>query len=172
MMELLNNIRIPIKKNSFFKDFILSCLFLLGGLIAGVISKYLDIYTSNLGNIFSQMSVWIFICTMISIYSNTAKRAAINVFLFCIGMLLAYYITAEITNSIYSEVFAFGWLAFGLFSPIFGFFTWYAKGKGIFSQVLSIGIILVMLIIAIVLFDKIRIEDVLFAVLLCVFLFK
>lgn len=37
------------------------------GLIFGVISRLLDIYTQNLGDIFSQMAIWILIGTLISI---------------------------------------------------------------------------------------------------------
>ena len=37
------------------------------GLIFGVISRLLDIYTQNLGEIFSQMVIWILIGTLISI---------------------------------------------------------------------------------------------------------
>lgn len=37
------------------------------GLIFEVISRLLDIYTQNLGDIFSQMAIWILIGTLISI---------------------------------------------------------------------------------------------------------
>ena len=48
------------------------------GLCAGVLSRLLDIYTQNLGEIFSQMAVWILFGTLISIYSHTPKKAAAN----------------------------------------------------------------------------------------------
>ena len=54
------------------------------GLCLGIISRLLDIYTSNLGNIFSQMSIWILLGTLISIYSNNKKQAMLNIFPFCI----------------------------------------------------------------------------------------
>lgn len=44
------------------------------GLLLGVISRLLDIYTQNLGEIFSQMAIWILLGTLISIYSNTKKQ--------------------------------------------------------------------------------------------------
>ena len=37
------------------------------GLIFGDISRLLDIYTQNLGDIFTQMAIWILIGTLISI---------------------------------------------------------------------------------------------------------
>ena len=75
-------------------------LIFLFGAALGVASKLLDIYTSNLGNIFSQMSIWILLGTLIAIFSKTKGKAALNVFVFCIGMLITYYITAELTNSV------------------------------------------------------------------------
>lgn len=45
------------------------------GLILGIISRIFDIYTQNLGNIFSQMAIWILFGTLISIYSKTKKNS-------------------------------------------------------------------------------------------------
>ena len=118
------------------------------------------------------MSVWIFICTLISVYSNSAVRAAVNVFGFCIGMLLTYYITAEMTASVYSPIIAYGWTVFAFLCPLMGFLVWYTKGKSWVSKMISIGIIIVMLVAAVVLFDKIRISDILFAGLTGFILFK
>ena len=49
------------------------------GLAIGVVARLLDIFTTNLGEIFSQMAVWILMGTLISIYSRTAKHAMANV---------------------------------------------------------------------------------------------
>jgi len=133
---------------------------LCAGLFAGVISKLLDIYTVYLGDIFSRMSVWIFICTLISVNSVSAKRAAVNVFCFCEGMLGTYYVTAMITKSVCSPVFAFGWGIFALFSPLMGVLIRCAKGKA----VVSAGAAAVTLLAAAVLFDRIR-PDIVLAVL-------
>ena len=40
---------------------------LAAGLLLGVGSRLLDIYTQNLGNIFSQMAVWILMGTLIAV---------------------------------------------------------------------------------------------------------
>ncbi len=171
-MELLNRIRKPEKKIPFSKAVLCTFLIVCAGLITGAAIKLFDIYTSNLGNIFSQVSVWIFLCSLLAVYSSTAKRAAVNVVCFCAGMLLAYYVTAELTNSVYSPVFIYGWTIFALVSPVLGFCTWYAKGNGIIPKIISAGILAVMLAAAVLLFDKIRISDVICAVLLGVVLFK
>ena len=141
------------------------------GLILGIISRLLDIYTQNLGEIFSQMAIWILLGTLISIYSKTKKMAMMNIFPFCIGMLITYYIVAIITHGVYSRSFIIGWTIFALCSPIFAFFTWMAKEKGIIPKIISIGIIIVCVLASIILFDKLRIYDFLIDGLLIYYLF-
>lgn len=133
-------------------------MFLLG-LILGIISRLLDIYTSDLGNIFSQMAIWILLGTLISIYSKTKKLAMLNVLPFCIGMLITYYLVAFITKGVYSSIFIIGWTIFALCSPIFAYFTWMTKESGIFPKIISIGIILVSILSTIILFNRLRIYD-------------
>ena len=129
------------------------CMFILG-LILGAISRLLDIYTTNLGNIFSQIAIWILFGVLISIYSSSKKKAMLNIFPFCIGMLLTYYFVAFITKGVYSNAFIIGWTIFAFCSPIFACFTWMTKGKGIFSKIISIGIIMVSILSSIILFDR------------------
>ena len=43
------------------------------GLFLGTLSGLFDMYYPNLGEIFSQMSVWILLGTLIAIYSPTKK---------------------------------------------------------------------------------------------------
>lgn len=159
--------RIPLNRAVIYSMGIMAC-----GLITGVGVKLMDIYTVHLGNIFSQMSVWIFLCSVLAVYSSTPRRAAVNVFLFCAGMLLTYYLTAEGMHSPYSMTFVYGWSVFSLFSPLLAFFTWYAKGKGTVSRLLTAGIVVVLLVMAVLLFDKIRISDLVFAVLTAAILMK
>lgn len=159
--------RIPLNRAVIYSMGIMAC-----GLITGVGVKLMDIYTAHLGNIFSQMSVWIFLCSVLAVYSSTPRRAAVNVFLFCAGMLLTYYLTAEGMHSPYSMTFVYGWSVFSLFSPVLAFFTWYAKGKGTVSRLLTAGIVVVLLVLAVLLFDRIRISDLVFAVLTAVILIK
>ena len=141
------------------------------GLILGIISRLLDIYTQNLVEIFSQMAIWILLGTLISIYSKTKKMAMMNIFPFCIGMLITYYIVAIITHGVYSRSFIIGWTIFALCSPMFAFFTWMAKEKGIIPKIISIGIIIVCVLSSIILFDKLRIYDFLIDGLLIYYLF-
>lgn len=133
-------------------------MFLIG-LILGIVSRLLDIYTQNLGNIFSQMAIWILFGILISIYSKTKKKAMLNIFPFCIGMLITYYFVAFISNGVYSNVFILGWTIFALCSPVLAYFTWMTKEKGIFPKIISVGIVFVSIVSTIVLFDRLRFYD-------------
>lgn len=146
------------------------CMFIIG-LMLGIISRILDIYTENLGEIFSQMAIWILFGTLISIYSETKKKAMMNIFPFCIGMLITYYIVAIITKGVYSNIFIIGWTIFAFCSPIFAYFTWIAKEKGLFPIIIRIGIVIFSLLSSILLFDRLRIYDFLIDGLLIYYLF-
>lgn len=141
------------------------------GIILGTVGKLADIYTQNLGNILSQTSIWILFGILISIYSKTKKEAMLNILPFCFGMLIAYYFTAYITNKIYSISFIIGWTVFAFLSPLFAYFTWMTKQKGIFPKIISVGIVLVSISSLIILFDSIRIYDLIINAIMIYFLF-
>lgn len=146
-------------------------IMLLAGLFLGAASRFLDIYTENLGNIFSQMAVWILLGTLISIYSPSPKQAAWNVLLFCAGMLLTYYAAAVLTAGVYSKVMIIGWTVFALFSPLLGYIAWFAKEKGVFPKLICFGIVAVSAASSLILFDGFRVYDWLIDGALIYFLF-
>lgn len=141
------------------KKFLNPLSMLIIGLILGIISRVLDITTQNLGNIFSQMAIWILFGVLISIYSPTKKQSMINILPFCIGMLITYYIVAVITKGVYNRSFIIGWTVFALCSPIMAYFTWMTKEKDIFYKIISIGIIAVSILSCIILLDRLRVYD-------------
>lgn len=145
-------------------------MFILG-LCAGVLSRLLDIYTQNLGEIFSQMAVWILFGTLISIYSHTPKKAAANTLTFCLGMLITYYTVAALSHGVYGKAFIIGWTAFALCSPVMAYFAWRTKGKGVFPKIISIGIVGVSVLSSVLLFDGFRLYDLLIDGCLVFFLF-
>ena len=141
------------------------------GIILGIISRIFDMYTQNLGNILSEIAIWILFGVVISIYSISKRKAMLNIFLFCIGMLLAYYFVAVITNGVYNKTIIIGWFIFALTSPILAYFTWMTKEKGIFPKVISISIVIVSILSSVVLFDKLRIYDYIINCILIYYLF-
>lgn len=146
-------------------------MFVIGGLL-GVLSKLLDIYDTvqhfcfTFGEMFSELSIWILFGVLISIYSDTKTKAMLNIFPFCLGMLLTYYITADLTNSIYGLTFIKGWTIFSLCSPIMAYLTWLSKEKGILPKMISIGIIIITLLCSIIIYGGPRWYDAVILLLL------
>ena len=146
---------------------------LLAGLLLGIAAKLFDIYFQNLGEIFSQMAIWILLGTGIAIYSPTKKAAMGNIFPFCMGMLAAYYVAAAITHGVYSRTFIIGWTLFALTSPVMAYFAWMAKEPGAFSKIIAAGIAAVSVMSSVLLFDHLRLYDFVIAgVLIYILFFK
>ncbi|MDO5322722.1 MAG: hypothetical protein Q4G06_01785 [Clostridia bacterium] len=144
---------------------------LIAGLGAGILSRLLDIHTQNLGEIFSQLAVWILLGTLISIYSAVPKRAAANVLCFCLGMLAAYYAVAALTRGVYDRSFIIGWTVFALCSPVLASLAWMSKRKGLLPGILRVGIVTVSALSSVLLFGRFRIYDLLIDGCLIYFLF-
>lgn len=141
------------------------------GLLLGAASRWLDAYTTNLGNVFSQLAVWILLGVLISIYSSTRKKAMCNILPFCLGMLAAYYGAAAMTGGVYGRTYLIGWTVFALASPVFAWFAWFTKEKGFFPKLIAAGIVLVSVLSSIILFDGFRFYDWIINGLLVYFLF-
>lgn len=95
----------------------------------------------------------------------------LNILPFCIGMLITYYFAAFVTKGVYSSVFIIGWTVFAFLSPVMAYFTWMTKEKGVFPKIIGVGIILVSLLSSAVLFDRIRIYDIVINGVTAYFLF-
>ena len=151
-------------------------LFFIGAIL-GIISKLLDIlfvgnlFMMTLGYMFSDLPIWVLLGILISIYSDTRKKAMINIFPFCIGMLISYYVTAELTNAVYSWNFIKGWTIFSCLSPLFAYFTWKTKEEGLFAKFISIGLILVTIIGNYILVRTFTIPDLIIIPIIVYFLF-
>lgn len=160
------------------KDYILHpiSMFIIG-LLTGIIIKLIDIHFRvqhfgfSLSDVFSELGIWILIGVIISLFSKNKKYAMLNIFLFSIGMLITYYITAEVTNSIYGWTFIKGWSLFACLSPILAYLVTLTKEKGLLSLVIKIGILLVYLITNIIIFGGPRIYDIVFILILIYLLF-
>src|SRR5690625_6075631 len=86
-----------------------SCIF---GFASGLIAKILDSplipnELSFLGLIGSNLGVWIFILSLVAVYSYTPKLAATRVFVFLISMLFSYYIYTALFLNIFTLNFIF-----------------------------------------------------------------
>lgn len=144
---------------------------LAAGMALGVVSRLLDIYTSNLGNLFSSLPVWVLLGTLIAVYSPTAKRAAINILPFCMGMLLTYYLAAHISGGVYGWGYTLFWTLFALCTPLCAFIAWFAKEPGTWPKLLSAAIIIGTIAVSCIFFDKLRLHDIAMLLILCWLLF-
>lgn len=139
MKAYLNEIRRP-ESISLSWKFLYSFIILVVGIILGVISKALDETASNLlpyflevldlRNFFSRMGVWIFLSLLISVYSKSPVRAAINVFLFLLGMVGSYYLYTITIAGFFPKTYMMIWVGMTFLSPFMAIICWYAKGKG------------------------------------------
>ena len=141
------------------------------GLFIGILAVILDIFTSNLGNIFSQIAVFVLIGVIISLYSEKWYNASLNIFGFCIFMLFSYYLLKYLLNIDIFVEFIIGWSVIALISPILAFIVLQCKRRNAYTFVLRILIIAVSVSSSYLLFDRIRIYDVVINLMLAYILF-
>ena len=147
------------------------------GLFTGFIVKEIDIHCYvqhfgfSLSDVFSKIGIWILIGVIISLFSKNKKFAMMNIFTFCIGMLITYYITAELTNSVYGWTYIKGWTIFACLSPLMAYLITLTKNKGIISLLIKLGIFVGYIGINILLGGFIAIYDLVFLSILIYLLF-
>ena len=113
----INQIRTP-KQCSVKSAVISAALTSIAGIVLGIIAKWLDnlaldstiwwhrlFETLDLGNFFSDFAIWLLIALVIAVFSSSALRAALNVFVFlpeCVLpiMLIRYYSADSIRHPI------------------------------------------------------------------------
>lgn len=136
--KMYNNIRM--KSQSQVKYSVLFSAIL--GIILGFTAKILDSpimpsVLSILGLIASGWGIWIFICTLLAVYSNTPKLAAIRVFIFLISMLFSYYIYTVSFLGIFPRKYILFWCIMALLSIIPGYIIWFSRGDSLIANVIA-----------------------------------
>lgn len=179
--EKLNNIREP--KPQTKTGTVLTALFsLASGTALGIFSKWLDdleldsavrwhrfIEATDLGNFFSDIAVWLAAALIIAVFSRSALRAALNVFVFFAGMCAAYHIYTVVFSGFNPSSYMMIWYAVTALSPLLAAACWYAKGKGAISTVLSAEIIAVLFLSCFSIgFFYIDLKGILYLIVFCV----
>ena len=98
----------------------------------------------DIHNFLGRFAIWVLIALCISIYSNSAIRASINVFVFFVGMVASYYLYSNYIAGFFPRSYAMIWFGFTAVSPLLAFVCWYAKGKSRPAFMLSVLILAVL----------------------------
>ena len=154
MKSFLNTIRCEERTISVSRQVVDTFAIILLGIALGTFSKFLDNTAVNelpfifgyldIRNFLGRFAIWVLIAVCISIYSNSAIRAAINVFVFFSGMVTSYYLYSKFVAGFFPRSYAMIWVGFTAISPLLAFICWYAKGKSKLSFALSAMIIAVL----------------------------
>ena len=141
------------------------------GLLTGVVIQFLDRDSPVLGDVFSQMSVWIFFVHRAIRWQRHAPSRGRQ--RFCLspahGRSVLRHCRSAATPLFHDLCHRMGRLRVPV--PAFRLFAWYARGKGPIAFLLRVGILAGIPLCALVLFDAIRIADILFALLTAALLF-
>ena len=127
------------------------------GIALGIFSKFLDFRQAQLPgvlmaidgaldihNFLGRFAIWALIALCISVYSNSAIRASVNVFVFFLGMVTSYYLYSNYVAGFFPRSYAMIWVGFTMISPFLAFVCWYAKGKSRPAFMLSVLILAVL----------------------------
>ncbi|MBR5682266.1 MAG: hypothetical protein IKW96_03140 [Ruminococcus sp.] len=150
MKEKLRKVREPLaitNKAASVRNTVLIGIF---GLAMGFIAKWLDglpygsdiwwrklIDRLDLGNVLSCLPVWILIALIISVYSFTPLKAAVNTFVFFAGMCLAYHVYTIFFCGFDPGSYMMIWYGLTLVSPLLAVICWYGKGPTLVSSAIS-----------------------------------
>ena len=117
MIKLLNDIRNAENSISNNSKIINTIVVLFLGIALGTFSKYLDFRQAELPcvlmaideafdihNFLGRFAIWVLIALCISIYSNFAIRASVNIFAFFVGMVASYYLYSNYIAGFFQEV--------------------------------------------------------------------
>ena len=157
MIKILNDIKNAENSISNNRKLINTMAILFLGIAFGFFSKYLDFRQAELpgvlmaingvldiSNFLGRFAIWVLIALCISIYSNSAIRASINVFVFFVGMVASYYLYSNYIAGFFPRSYAMIWFGFTAVSPLLAFVCWYAKGKSKLAFILSALILAVL----------------------------
>ena len=98
----------------------------------------------DIHNFLGRFAIWVLIALCISIYSNSAIRASVNVFAFFVGMVASYYLYSNYIAGFFPRSYAMIWFGFTAVSPLLAFVCWYARGKSKLAFILSALILAVL----------------------------
>ena len=132
-------------------------LLALLGIALGVFAKWLDelvlddnvwwhaiIEKLDLGNVFSEMPVWLVLTMAVAVFSVSPGRAALHSFVFLLGMCLAYHAYTVIFAGFNPDRYMMIWYGIAAASPLLGAVCWYGKSGHNAAIVIDVLLLAVM----------------------------
>lgn len=151
MIKILERTRTAEKDIPLSKHIIRTLELILLGFALGVLQKWMDempdnvlpviLQTLDIRNYFGRFAVWILLVTVISVYSRSPLKAAVNTFTFFISMLAGYYIYCNFVLGFLPRAYMMMWIGISFITPFMAYICWYAKGKGPVA-IVSSGVII------------------------------
>lgn len=102
-----------------------SLLILLLGVVLGVLGRWINGHAA----LSTEIQILIFLGCVLALYSRTAPRAALHVFLLLGGVAAAYCTTAVLMGGTWTKQYLIGWGIAAVLSAVPGYLMWYAKGR-------------------------------------------
>jgi hypothetical protein len=128
MKNVLCNIRKPSLGNR-NKKYLSLLLCILFGILIGTAAKYFD-NTPIIGELGTNLGIWIFLATLISCYSLGPILAGINVFFFFLSMLFAYYTYTYFIFQFLPISYIQIWICLTVIGFFLAIIIWYGKELG------------------------------------------
>ena len=148
-------VRKPSKNVSLNRQIVITLGIILLGFLIGVLQKWIDgtgssilpaiLQQLDIGNYFGRLAIWILLGTIISVYSESPLRGAINTLFFFISMLAGYYLYCNYILGFLPRTYMMMWIVISFASFFMAYICWYAKGEGsvaIFISSMIIGVLL------------------------------
>ena len=99
---------------------------------------------ADLRNFFSNISIWLLIALIISIYSKSSLKASLNTFVFFVGVTVSYHLYTVLFSGFNPKYYMMIWYGLTIVSPLLAFICFYSKSDNKISIIISSLILYVM----------------------------
>lgn len=106
-------------------------IFILFSLVLGLLMGWLarDLTTGIPHAVIVNIGIWVFVSSLLSVYSPGASRAAVHVFIFFAGVIGAYYLHCVLLGETVSLKHLAYWLIFAVIGALIGFLVWHSQDR-------------------------------------------
>ncbi|KOR76001.1 hypothetical protein [Paenibacillus solani] len=140
-MEISNKlIQVRVPSEATIKQKILSIVTAITiGIILGIAAKLVDTPAVNpiFTDVGDRLGIWIFVATLLSVYSYSPQLAAIRIFAFFGSMLTVYYVYTTFVLHFFPGKAILFWGILAVVSPVCAYIMWYACGNGWLANIIS-----------------------------------